>query len=71
MSRGSVRLLVLFAVAALLAGCMPQQGGRDILEQPPTLTPASPTALDLENLPRPKRKLDIAVYQFQDLTGKK
>lgn len=70
MSRNIVHLLILFSVAAVLAGCMPQQNGRDILEQPPTLTPASPTALDLENLPRPRRKLDIAVYQFPDLTGK-
>src|SRR6202008_1703199 len=34
------------------------------------LTPASPTGLELENLPIPRRKLDIAVYQFPDLTGK-
>lgn len=70
MPKSIVRLLLLSSVAAVLAGCIPQQGARDILEQPPTLTPASPTGLDLENLPRPKRKLDIAVYQFPDLTGK-
>lgn len=70
MSKNIVRALLLSSVAALLAGCMAGQGGRDLLEQPPVLTPASPTALDLENLPRPKRKLDIAVYQFPDLTGK-
>jgi curli production assembly/transport component CsgG len=49
---------------------MPDQGGRDLLEQPPTLTPSTPTTLDLDNLPRAKRKLDIAVYQFPDFTGK-
>jgi curli production assembly/transport component CsgG len=70
MSRSIVRLLLLSSVAAMLAGCLPQEGGRDLLEQPPILTPASPIAQDLENLPRPKRKLDIAVYQFPDLTGK-
>jgi curli production assembly/transport component CsgG len=70
MSRNIVRLLLLSSVAALLAGCMPGQGGRDLLEQPPVLTPASPTSVDLGNLLRPKRKLDIAVYQFADLTGK-
>jgi len=70
MSKSIARLLLLSSIAAALAGCMPQQGGREFLEQPPTLTPASPTALDLENLPLPKRKLDIAVYQFPDLTGK-
>jgi curli production assembly/transport component CsgG len=70
MSRNIVRVLLLSSVAALLAGCLPEQGGRDLLEQPPVLTPASPTSVDLGNLPRPKRKLDIAVYQFADLTGK-
>ena len=70
MSRNIVRVLLLSSVAALLAGCIPEQGGRDLLEQPPVLTPASPTSVDLGNLPRPKRKLDIAVYQFADLTGK-
>lgn len=69
MSRNIIRLLLLSSAAALLAGCIPG-GGRDLLEQPPTLTPASPIALDLESLPRPKRKLDIAVYQFPDQTGK-
>jgi curli production assembly/transport component CsgG len=67
MSRNIVRLLLLSAAAALLAGCIP---GPDLLEQPPTLTPATPIAMDLESLPRPKRKLDIAVYQFPDQTGK-
>jgi curli production assembly/transport component CsgG len=71
MSRNIVRaLLLLSSAAALLAGCIPEQGGRDLLEQPPVLTPASPTSVDLGNLPRPKRKLDIAVYQFADQTGK-
>lgn len=70
MSGNIVRLLLLSSVAALLAGCIPEQGGRDLLEQPPVLTPASPTSVDLGNLPRPKRKLDVAVYQFPDQTGK-
>lgn len=65
-----VRLVLLSSAAALLAGCMLDQGGHDVIAQPPVLTPASMTGLDLENLPRPKRKLDIAVYQFPDLTGK-
>jgi curli production assembly/transport component CsgG len=34
------------------------------------MTPSSPTSLDLENLPPPPHKLDIAVYSFPDLTGK-
>src|ERR1700744_3526909 len=69
MSRTMIRLLLLSSVAALLAGCI-TGAERDLLEQPPTLTPATPIANDLEGLPRPKRKLAIAVYQFPDQTGK-
>lgn len=64
-------LIPVVCLAVSLAGCITeQQKGRELLEEAPVLTPASPTALDLENILPPKRKLDIAVYQFQDLTGK-
>ena len=70
MSRAFTLIPVVF-LAVSLAGCITeQQKGRELLEEAPVLTPASPTALDLENILPPKRKLDIAVYQFQDLTGK-
>lgn len=51
-----------------LTGCAP--GVREPLEQAPVVTPPSPTAIDLETLPPPRRRIDIAVYQFPDLTGK-
>jgi len=70
MSTRTLRLPLLLSVAVILAGCMQQEKGRDFFEQAPTLTPASPTSLDLDNLPRARRKLDVAVYQFPDLTGK-
>jgi len=54
----------------LLAGCAAKPGWRELPEEAPILTPVSPTGLELENLPPPRRKLDIAVYQFPDLTGK-
>lgn len=57
-------------LAMTLLGCAAQPGKRELLEEAPTLTPASPTALELENLPSGRQKLDIAVYQFPDLTGK-
>jgi curli production assembly/transport component CsgG len=57
-------------LAVALAGCAAKPGTRELLEEAPTLTPASPTALDLENLPAGKQMLDVAVYQFPDLTGK-
>ncbi len=53
-----------------LTGCATASGQRDLFEQAPTMTPSSPTSLDLENLPPPPHKLDIAVYAFPDLTGK-
>lgn len=70
MSTRALRLSFVLPVAAMLAGCMPQQGGRDLLEQAPTLTPSSPTSVELDNLPRAIRRMDVAVYQFPDLTGK-
>ncbi|WP_424629004.1 CsgG/HfaB family protein [Bradyrhizobium sp. SYSU BS000235] len=66
----AVKFMPLVGLAVLLAGCVTEPKGRELLEEAPVLTPASPTALDLENLLPPKRKLDVAVYQFQDLTGK-
>lgn len=65
-----LKLAPLICLAVSLAGCVAENKGRKLLEEAPVLTPPSPTALDLENLLPPKRKLDIAVYQFQDLTGK-
>lgn len=60
----------LLCLAVSLAGCAAQPGTRELLEEAPVLTPASPTALELENLPGARQKLDVAVYQFPDLTGK-
>lgn len=66
----AIKFLPLVSLAAVLAGCVTEPKGRELLEEAPILTPASPTGLDLENLLPPKRKLDVAVYQFPDLTGK-
>ena len=52
-------------VATLLAGCaefVPQV-------EPPTATVATQTLDTLQNLPPPRRRVDVAVYQFEDLTG--
>lgn len=53
-----------------MAGCAQPGVKRDLLEQPPVVTPSSETGQNLEGLPPPARKVDIAVYQFPDLTGK-
>jgi curli production assembly/transport component CsgG len=65
-----VRLILTMCSVLLLAGCAAKPGQRELLEEAPILTPVSPTGLELESLPGPRRKLDIAVYQFPDLTGK-
>lgn len=66
MKRAGWALVVV--MGASLAGCMP--GTREPLEEAPTVTAPSATAVELETLPPPRRKVDIAVYQFADLTGK-
>jgi curli production assembly/transport component CsgG len=55
-------------VACGLFGCGP--GTRELPELAPRVTDPSRTALDLELLPPARRKVDIAVYAFPDLTGK-
>jgi curli production assembly/transport component CsgG len=67
---GNVARVAILCAACGLMGCVSTTGQRELLEEPPKLTPSSPTSLDLENLPPPARKLDIAVYAFPDLTGK-
>jgi curli production assembly/transport component CsgG len=62
-----VNLLSAAVFAGLLAGCTAT--GREPLEEPPTVTAPSPTGLNLATLPAPSQKVDIAVYNFPDLTG--
>lgn len=54
----------------ILAGCVQDSQTREPLEERPIVARPSPTAINLENLPPPQRKVSIAVYQFPDLTGK-
>jgi curli production assembly/transport component CsgG len=59
---------MLLAVTVGVGGCAP--GVREPLETAPRVTDPSPTALNLELLPPARRRVDIAVYSFADLTGK-
>ena len=65
-----MRYLYALAFSLCLAGCAQPGIFPDALEDPPVVTPPSQTGLNLEVLPPPKRRIDIAVYQFPDLTGK-
>jgi len=42
---------------------------RDRVDEPAFMVPATKTGLVLDNLPPPRRKLDVSVYNFPDLTG--
>ena len=61
--------IALVAVALSLSSCA-APGKRELLEQAPRVTDPSATAVELQTLPSPQRKVDIAVYTFSDLTGK-
>ena len=62
------KTIALVAMAVSLAACAP--GARELLEQAPRVTDPSATAVELETLPPPRRKVDVAIYTFPDLTGK-
>jgi len=60
-------LAVLFALTA--GGCALTGTAKDLVTPAATLVPATKTGLVLDSLPPPKQKLDVAVYNFPDLTG--
>ncbi|WP_020177347.1 CsgG/HfaB family protein [Methyloferula stellata] len=62
-------LMIATAAAAVfsLAGCAGSVS--DPLTQPATLVPDTKSGVVLESLPPPAKKLDVAVYNFPDLTG--
>jgi curli production assembly/transport component CsgG len=67
------KILGNFAAAlaiAMLGGCTTYVAKHDMMAAPPVITPASPIAQTLDALPPPVKKLDVAVYNFPDLTGK-
>jgi curli production assembly/transport component CsgG len=66
------RIIFAFLLGSLgiaLSGCVTAGSSQDPLSPPATLTPDTKTGIALDRLPPPKRKLDVAVYSFPDLTG--
>jgi curli production assembly/transport component CsgG len=51
-----------------LGGCM-SGSAQDPMAKPATLVPDTKTGIVLDTLPPPRRKLDVSVYNFPDLTG--
>ena len=61
-------LLVLSVGGCALLG--PITGSaKDPVDQQAAMVPATKTGLVLESLPPPRRKLDVSIYSFPDLTG--
>jgi curli production assembly/transport component CsgG len=64
-----LRGIALSAMLSLsLGGCM-TGSAQDPLAHPATLVPDTKTGIVLDSLPGPRRKLDVTVYNFPDLTG--
>ena len=56
-------------LSMMLCGCVAAGSDLDALSPAATLVPDTKTGIALDSLPPPKRKLDVAVYAFPDLTG--
>lgn len=71
MLKTCVLVACVFALGFVGSGCslVEPPGERAMLTEPPRLNPRSPTGFGLERLPPPQRAVDVAVYQFPDLTG--
>ncbi|MGU3538439.1 CsgG/HfaB family protein [Methylobacterium sp. A54F] len=67
-ARGLARAACVAALGLGAGGCT-TTWLREPLAQAPVVTPPSPTDLNLETLPPPIRKVDVAIYSFPDLTG--
>jgi curli production assembly/transport component CsgG len=64
-----LRSIAVIAMLSLsLGGCITGSAD-DPMAHPATLVPNTKTGIVLESLPAPRRKLDVTVYNFPDLTG--
>ena len=66
--RKNLLLAALTATSLTLVGCSAGSVS-DPAAQPATLVPDTKSGVVLDDLPPPARKLDVAVYNFPDLTG--
>jgi curli production assembly/transport component CsgG len=63
------RTLIGVAAALGLSACSTAIPGTDLITAPAELMPITTTGVTLEQIPEPVHKLDVAVYEFADLTG--
>ncbi|SEQ37810.1 curli production assembly/transport component CsgG [Loktanella sp. DSM 29012] len=64
-----MRIAPMIAVCLVLAGCNTLPPVADVMTQPAELAPMTRTGFTVENLPPPRRPIDVAVYAFPDLSG--
>jgi curli production assembly/transport component CsgG len=57
------------ALVLTSGGCAITGSSKDPASPPATMVETTKTGIVLDNLPPPKRKLDVSVYNFPDLTG--
>lgn len=69
MARLYFKIAAATAVVAALGGCAAPGSRKDVLASPATLITRTPTGVVLDSLPPPVRPLDVAVYNFPDMTG--
>jgi curli production assembly/transport component CsgG len=65
-------LVCLSLLVVSVGGCMfdPTAGtAKDPIDEAAGMVPSTKTGLVLDHLPPPRRKLDVAIYNFPDLTG--
>jgi curli production assembly/transport component CsgG len=63
------RIACLAMLSLSLGACVMAGSAKDPLAQQATLVPSTKTGIVLDSLPPPRRKLDVTVYNFPDLTG--
>jgi curli production assembly/transport component CsgG len=63
------RLACVSLLALSAGGCAITGTTRDPVTEPARLVQSTKTGIVLDNLPPPKQKLDVSVYNFPDLTG--
>jgi curli production assembly/transport component CsgG len=63
------RLVCVSLLAVSVGGCAITGTAKDPAAEPARLVPPTKTGIVLDNLPPPKQKLDVSVYNFPDLTG--
>jgi len=69
MNRHSWSIAAIAVLSLGLGGCIISGSANDLMAKPAMIVADTKTGIVLESLPPPRRKLDVSVYNFPDLTG--